>query len=366
MILGWQAPLKGSPTGVADYADTLGRALERLRSLHLTAGAAPVHVYHLGNNKLHTEIYARSLQTPGILVLHDAVLQHLMLGTRTREEYIAEWVHNYGVWRRELGEDLWESRARSAVDPRYFNFPMLRSAVESALAVIVHNPGAAAIAQAHGAKKIFTIPHFYESMPIPVADSEVLRFRQRLGIDPAAILFGVFGYLRETKRIPACIEAFRRLNKVLPRTALLLAGDPVSGDLRRLLAAEAAHPNIYRTGHLSERDLGLAAAAVDCCLNLRYPGAGETSGVAIRLMGIGKPVIAMDTAENSAIPASALLRVKPGVAEVAELFDHMILVAKFPEIARAAGTEAQLHIRKCHNLETVVGQYWEALCAVTS
>ena len=58
-------------------------------------------------------------------------------------------------------------------------------------------------------------------------------------------------------------------------------------------------------------------AAVDCCLNLRYPGAGETSGVAIRLMGLGKPVIVTDNVENSAFPYGAVLRVSAGVAESA-------------------------------------------------
>ena len=50
-------------------------------------------------------------------------------------------------------------------------------------------------------------------------------------------------------------------------------------------------------------------ATVDCCLNLRYPGAGETSGIAIRLMGVGKPVIVTDNAENSDFPRGAVLRV---------------------------------------------------------
>ena len=52
----------------------------------------------------------------------------------------------------------------------------------------------------------------------------------------------------------------------------------------------------------------------------------------------------------------AVLRVAPGVAEAAELFDHMLLVTEFPAIAREIGSEARLHIRKHHALEPVARQ----------
>jgi glycosyltransferase involved in cell wall biosynthesis len=117
---------------------------------------------------------------------------------------------------------------------------------------------------------------------------------------------------------------------------------------------------------LSERELRIAGAAVDCCLNLRYPGVGETSGIAVRMMGLARPVILTDNAENSDFPAATVLRVSSGVAEAEELFDHMLLVTEFPGIAREIGSEARLHIRKHHALEAVARRYWEVLCAAAS
>jgi glycosyltransferase involved in cell wall biosynthesis len=365
MTVGYHAPPPGSRSGVADYAETLRKALQRYGTIQADAANADTHLYHLGNNRLHEGIYGQALRTPGVVVLHDAVLQHFMLGTRSHDEYMDEWVHNYGVWRRDLGEELWRERAKAAVDSRYFQYPMLRRVVETAAGVIVHNRGAGAMALAHGAERVFTIPHFFEA-GAPVDDSEATEFRERIGIEPATTLFGIFGYLRETKRVPACIAAFRKLHAVRRQTALLIAGDAVSPDLNRLLETDAAHPAIHRIGHLSDKDLGIAAATVDCAINLRYPGAGETSGIAIRLMGIGKPVICTDNAENAGFPETAILRVRPGIAENAELFDHMVLATEYPGVAREVGSEAREHIRRCHGLEQVARQYWEALCAVTS
>jgi glycosyltransferase involved in cell wall biosynthesis len=293
-------------------------------------------------------------------------LHHFMLGTFSRELYLNEWVYNYGEWRRELGEELWRDRARAAIDPRYFRFPMLRRVVERSKGVIVHNAGAAAVARSHGATRVFTIPHFFETRNEMPDAAAVDSFRTRIGIKPRTTLFGIFGYLREPKRILPCVAAFKRLHSVQPHTALLIAGEAVSPDLDRLLSREAIHPAIRRLGHLSDRELDLAAAAVDCCLNLRYPAAGESSGIAMRLMGIGKPVIVTDSPENAGFPDVAVLRVTPGIAESSELFDHMVLVTAFPRIANAIGGEARLHLRERHALETVAREYWNCLCVAAS
>ena len=92
MTIGYHAPPSGAPTGVADYAATLLTALRESAPANALverdATRADLHVYHLGNNRLHTGIYARSLETPGIVVLHDAVLHHFLLGALPRDQYV--------------------------------------------------------------------------------------------------------------------------------------------------------------------------------------------------------------------------------------------------------------------------------------
>jgi glycosyltransferase involved in cell wall biosynthesis len=353
----YYAPEPGSRSGVADYAHPLLKALRRL-------GTWETPIYHLGNNRLHEAIYAQALRVPGVVVLHDAALHHFLLGTLSRDEYIAEFVYNYGEWRRHMAEELWAERASSGVDPKYFAYPMLRRVTERSRAIIVHNPGAASMARAHGASQVFIVPHYFEPANLPDS-ADAACFRQKIGVGQGTTLFGIFGYLRETKRVLPSIRAFCRLHAVRPDTALLLAGDTVSPDLERLLETEAAHPGIVRLRRLAERDFMTAAAALDCCLSLRYPGAGETSGITVRMMGMGKPVIVTASEENADIPATACLRVNPGIAEGAELLDHMVLVSEFPGIARQIGDTARHRIREHHSLDQVVRRYWQILCAIT-
>lgn len=352
MTANYFAPAPGLKSGVADYAETLRVALERF-------GPLPVPLYHVGNNQLHAEIYARALARPGVVAMHDAVLHHFLLGRLGRAEYVAEFVYNYGEWRRELAEELWEERGSSGTDPRYFRYPMIRRIVERARAVIVHNPGAAATVREHGAARVVTIPHFCE--PVVVDGAETAYFRERIGVAQGAFLFGIFGYLRETKRVLPALRGFRRLNAANPNVALLIAGEAVSPDLERLLRFEANGPGMRRVGHLEEAEFRAAAAAVDCCINLRYPAAGETSGIAIRLMGAGKPVILTDDAATSDLPAAVCLRVRPGVAEASELFEHMVMAASFPSMAKEIGAAAGRHIAEHHSPDRVAESYWRVL-----
>ena len=104
--MNWLAPTGNS--GVADYA----------RVLHASLPDVPgVTVFHLGNNPLHEEIYRRLLSRRDpkrVVILHDAVLHHFLLGSLSRDAYIEEFVYNTGEWNRSLAQDLWARRAQSA------------------------------------------------------------------------------------------------------------------------------------------------------------------------------------------------------------------------------------------------------------
>src|SRR5262249_51227576 len=159
-----------SPTGVSDYSAALLRELKKLGEV-CTNAPGGINLYHLGNNHLHREIYARALAEPGVIVLHDAVLQHFFLGTLTEAEYVDEFVLNYGEGSRDLAHDLWRPRARSAADPRYFAYPMLKRIAAKSKAVIVHNPAAAGAVTSHAPSvKVVEIPHLFLNPPVPAPD----------------------------------------------------------------------------------------------------------------------------------------------------------------------------------------------------
>lgn len=348
-------------TGVADYSAALVRAL---RDAGVDVAVNPTRpcdrdVYHIGNNPAHAAIYAHALDRPGVVVLHDALLHHFFLGRGSEQQYVEEFVYNYGTWTRGLAQELWRGRARSGQDAIYFGYPMLRRLMERSRAVVVHNPAAASTAEAHHAARIVEIPHLLEPIPEPHGYA-VECLRAQWGLPPAACVFGIFGHLRESKRVHTVLNAFERL-AAQHSVRLLVAGDCVSSDLARALDARLRHPHVLRKPYLSESEFWLHAAAVDVCINLRYPSAGETSGIGIRLMGLGKPMIVTAGPEVSRFPANTVIPIDAGLAEEEMLLCAMQTLATSPIAARHLGQAARTFITTHHSPQLAVQGLLSAL-----
>ena len=102
MTAGFFSPLPPARTGVADYAAALLTELRRHGRVEVAPAHSDAALYHLGNNGLHAEIYRRAMASPGVVVLHDAVLNHFFLGQLSETGYVDEFVYNYGEWNRDL------------------------------------------------------------------------------------------------------------------------------------------------------------------------------------------------------------------------------------------------------------------------
>jgi glycosyltransferase involved in cell wall biosynthesis len=347
-MLGLFAPFPPARSGVADHAAALLPVLRRHGRVEIAPPHADLNVYHLGNNQLHAEIYQRALAEPGLIVLHDAVLHHFALGFLTREQYIEEFVYNYGEWTRGLAGELWGARARSAADPRYFSHAMLRRVVERSRAVVVHNAGAASIVRAHvPSARIFEIPLLYSESIVP-----------RLPAARAApMVCGVFGHLRQSKRLAGILRVFDRL-----RSPLLVAG-PCPEDLERSLEPWLRAPHVQRIGYTSAMTFQRLTHSVDLCINLRYPTTGETSAITVQMMGAGIPVVVTDNSENAPWPDGGCVRIPHGIDEEAQLEEAVRWLIAQPEDARAIGTRGREHVLSNNSPERVGELYWRAVQA---
>jgi glycosyltransferase involved in cell wall biosynthesis len=350
MRAGFFAPMPPARTGIADYAAALFAAMSESGHLSLNA-PGDVNLYHLGNNQLHREIYARAIEHPGIAVLHDAVLHHFFLGSLTQAEYLDEFTYNYDS--RNLAHELWTDRARSATDPRYFTYPMLKRIATCSKALIVHNPAAAnAVRRQAPDARIFEIPHLF--VPPSLQTDTV-------DIDPHTFLISVFGHMREAKRLPAILRVTQNAWKSDPTIRLLVAGSFASSDLERALRTQLDDPRIIRAGYLAEADFWRYATRTDLCINLRYPSACETSGIAIRLMGIGKSVVFTTGDEIARIPEDACLRVDSGPAEEEMLASTIAWAVRHRDALTQIGANAARHIANEHAIDRCAALYWDAL-----
>ena len=295
-------------------------------------------IYQLGNNPHHAWIYDEAMRVPGVIVLHDIVLHHLIvemtLARGDVEGYVDALRANHG----EAGA-AWARGRAAGLHSEMGNF-LLPASVEVAnrsTAVIVHNRWAADRLRSHGVTTpIHVVPHPYE--PQPDARSRRAEIRAKHGIAPDERVIGFFGFLTSAKRAEVVLAAAEK------------AG------VRLLIVGEAA-PNIdvATTGYVDEADFGAYFAAVDRLVNLRYPSAGETSGTLIRAFEAGKPVAVSDYAQFAEYPDDCVVKIPFGEHEVHALADFFVRELPDPSASQRRWLDQNADMEK-----TVAG-YLQAL-----
>ena len=365
MKLAIVSPWPPAATGVAEYAATIASALEahydveRLLAVdEESLRAADRRLYQLGNNRLHGPAYDAALAFPGVIELHDAVLHHFLLGRIEREEYLDEFELNGGLWARGTAERLWERRGDCTVDEEFFRHPLLKRVVAASEAVIVHNPAARRRVEETGVElPIFDVPHYVDP-PAIVDEAEVRALRERLEIPPGGVLIGCFGFQRPTKRLRSVTRAVRELEA--PHR-LLVQGRFVSDEYEASIAPLLAEAGAVRLPYASDGELRALLAATDIGVNLRWPAAGETSGILMKLMAAGKAVVVTDSDETADLPPGTVARIDAGELEEPMLAATLEALAVNRELRESMGRHAAEHVREAHSLERAVEAYRRAL-----
>lgn len=364
-------PLPPARSGIADYSAALNDSLSRLAAVD-TYTAAPASfdaaaydaiLYQVGNNGDHEFVYEAALAHPGIVVLHEANLHHLLTDLTIRRQdwdaYVEACAYDGGEPARAFAERV----RRLEVGPDYDGVPMLRRLLESARAVVVHSDAVAREVRAAGfAGPIARIPH---GAWLP--DGDRMGYRQRLGLDESVPLLGVFGYLKPYKRVAQSLRAFRRLVRLHPEARLILCGEahpelPVESMIRSLGIEE----NVRLLGYVPIEEFAGYISACDIVLNLRYPTVGESSGTLLRSLGLGKAVIVSDVGSFAEFPDSICLKAPVDAAEEQMLFEYLNLLVSRPQAARALGARAREWVGSVCSWERVAGLYRDFAAAVAS
>ncbi len=349
-------------SGIADYSAALVEPLGRLVDLEVFAGAPAgfdparfdIALYQVGNNACHSFVYETALAHPGVTVLHEANLHHLIAEITIRrgdwDAYLREVEYAGGA------EALAHAQRVRALEtgPDYEGVPMTRRLIEQSRGIIVHSNAVLDHVRAAGfTGPVARIPH-----GAWVADTDRWAWRERLGIDEGAPLIGIFGFLKPYKRIPESLRAFRRLVRLEPRAKMILAGEP-HPDLRvdSLIAALGLGANVRVLGFQPIEDFTGCIAACDVVLNLRYPTVGESSGSLLRALGLGRPVLVSDVGAFRDLPDDVCLKVPPGPSEEDEIFEFLNLLVSRPDLARALGTRARAWVERECTWERVARHY---------
>jgi glycosyltransferase involved in cell wall biosynthesis len=148
-----------------------------------------------------------------------------------------------------------------------------------------------------------------------------------------------------------------------PEATLLLVGPTSPGfDLeRRLQRLGLAEEGIRRESWVDERRLWELMAGVDVSVNLRHPTMGETSGIAIRALSLGTPLVVSDVGWFSELPDRVALKVPVDDGEVETLAAALELLVTRAKVREEMGGAASELARREHELGRVAELYAAAL-----
>ena len=363
------SPLPPARSGIADYSETLIESLGRHVELDIFSSAPAkfdparfdIALYQLGNNSHHVFVYEAALKYPGVAVMHESNLHHLIADITIKrgdwDAYIRECEYNGGSEARAFAERV----RRLEVGPDYEGLPMTRRILEASRGLIVHSRFVEQeMRDAHFRGPIAVIPH---GAWIPAGDRAT--FRDKLGLDESTPLVGIFGFLRPHKRIAESLRAFRRLVRLVPSARMIVAGEPHPDlPIESMIRSMGLSTHVRLLGFTPTDAFVGYLSACDIVLNLRYPTVGETSGTLTRSLGLGKAVLVSDIGSFREYPDDVCLKVPLGAGEEDLIFEYLNLLVSRPEIARELGARAKQYVARECNWDAVARRYAQFLEAV--
>lgn len=303
-------------------------------------------LYQIGSNKIHCGIYLSALLRPGVAMLHEFALHHLInaitIGAGDDEAYTAEFKKYYGAEGEEIARLVHTGRA--ATETLIFHYPFFSRITERSRALITTTMTSKKVIGAeYPGKPVYYLPICGN---IDLTDADKAAARKKLSIGNEFII-GIFGLINKAKKTELVLEAFGRLQKKYPNVRLLLAGgvDPYY-DLEADIKLHNIGGGLIRTGRLSDDDFHRWIAAADICVHLRYPFGGESSGALVEMMEAGKTIILPKAAQFLEIPEVCAVHIPLGrdsvdylTAAVEEFIENPVRLDDIGKRAKAYSIE---------------------------
>ncbi len=358
MRVAYYSPLPPSPSGIAAYSALLLPALRRRVDLVVArpgrlrrAPRADLCLYHVGNDpEAHGWIVAALQRRPGLVVLHELAIHHLVagitLGRGDAAGYLDAMERCHGLVGRLLAHAVLDNRIPPLWETWPHEFPLTGEVLRYATGLVVHSRYVEEGARQAGyGGPIWRIPH--PAWPSPEAEPAEIE---------GSPLIGCFGHLNETKRLPQLYAAFELLRARRPSARLLVVG-PASARA----AEPPPPPGAVREGYVEEARLWSLMAACDVIVSLRAPTMGETSGTVMRALSLGKPLVVSDLGWFSELPKEVAVKVPVDEQEVERLASALDLLAADEARREAMAAAARRLAASDHALERVAELYAAAL-----
>lgn len=319
-----------------------------------------IHVYHIGNNDIHSYIYSVCLQYPGIVVLHEPMLHHFIFSQTVGKEKLTEYLRELDYCYREERSEIVKSTLEQRDETAWFKYSLIHRIVDGSLGIIVHsNFARSMIKKVDPAARVRVVPHHYAPPP-PNSMRPAWVVREILGFSPGDFVIGSMGYMTTSKRLDLLLKAASSLiSKGYPVKVLLvgkiLPGCKVLGWVESL----NLNSNVVISGFVDTRTFTEYLNVPDVFVALRDPSAGETSGSVIKMMGSGTPVIISENHAFGEFPDDCCVKIPFDGMEEKRLEEALVSLIEDPGKRNELGRRSREYILSHHDIHSSARSYME-------
>ena len=352
-LLAFVSPLPPERTGIADYSSELIPLLSKYYDIEcvvmqndvddlvvenhakirnvawLRENASNVDriIYHIGNSPNHQHMITLLREIPGVVVLHDFFLGHLMEFIEGNSIIPRGWIKEL---HRYHGYPALSERFNSDVKKLAFKYPACGSVIEDAYGVIAHSKYVQNLAsQWYGNELASKI----KIIPLLRAKAEKLDkniARKKLGLSVDDFIICSFGFLNSMKLNDRLLSAWEdsELSKDV-KSKLFFVGensnDGYGEEINRQIKSSSYSGRVKITGFVSPEIYKLYLMAADIAVQLRVNSRGESSASLLDCMNYGIPVICNANESLAEFDTDSILMMP-------EKFDNVMLVTALDKL----------------------------------
>jgi glycosyltransferase involved in cell wall biosynthesis len=355
------SPQPPSSSGIADYVAEQLPGLRQRFDVRLVSDEgqgveADLHLYHLGNSTAHAFVYRAAVARPGVVMMHDFGLHHLVLGETVergdKDAYLREMRRSHGEAGTFVGRQVSRALGGDLLPALY---PLNDRVLDTCLGVVGLTQYVASRAAARlPGRPVLHLPH-HVSLPLVPRPSRA-ESRLALGLPADALVVTAPGLATVSKRLDVAVRVAGKLRARQPSLRFVVAGD-VDARLPLLEWARASGlgEGLVVTGRLGLPDFIRHLVAADVIVALRFPSHGEMSGALVRALGVGRPaLVTAGTPAAEEFPEGCVIPVDPSVREAAELEALLARLLSDAPLRETIGRLARRHVEAHHDLAATV------------
>ena len=304
-------------------------------------------LYQVGNSEFHHHMFPLLERYPGIVVLHDFYLSHIMALLEVSGGWDKYWTQALVA---SHGYDAARARhAPAETEDALWKYPCNLRIIQEAQGVIVHSEFSRQLANrfyGDGFAEDWAIVPMARRLP---STDDRAAARRALGLGDDDFLLCSFGQVQDNKLNHRLLRAWldsRSAGDSLCR--LVFVGETPPSDycdaLRATIAASGAADRIHITGFASAELYRRYLQAGDAAVQLRTMSRGETSAALFDCMGQGLAVVANAHGPMATCPPGTVLMLPETFTD--EDLTRAIDAFRFdPDLRTRTGEQARVFVR---------------------